>query len=178
MPEAHETYVDWLEVENRAFADAAQLGLDVAVPSCPAWSVEVLVVHHASFQIWITELIVERAQEPVAPREQRPPGRSIEHARDYVAEMFTLLLPNLIRSFGAPLPSGTLALRSTDDRCSWTVRPTATTIEMVADGDAGDASLTGSTSDLFLALWSRASNAHEDGDTSVLKQWRSAIAGT
>ncbi len=240
MGEAHDTYVDWLQAENRALADAARLGLQVPVPSCPGWSVEDLVVHHASFQIWITELIVERAQEPVAPSARRPPGgtgvlewyasvgdrfvetlrrtdpatpvwavtgeqragawarrqasetsvhrwdaqnahamgRPIEHAQDYLEEMFTLLLPNLIGSFGAPLPSGALTLRSTDDRCSWTVQPTATTIEVVAEGDAADASLTGSTSDLFLAIWGRSGDARLQGDGSVLEQWRAALAGS
>jgi len=239
MPEAHDTYVDWLQVENWAFAEAARRGMNVAVPSCPGWSVEDLVVHHASFQLWITELVVERAQEPVAPPERRPPagmgalewfdavserfvdtlrrtdpetpvwvvtgeqragawarrqasetsvhrwdaqhargaGLAIEHAPDYLAEMFTLLLPNLIRSFGAPMPAGALVLRSTDDRSVWTVRPAADTIEMVPEGDPADAALTGSTSDLFLALWGRPTDIQVQGDRSVLEQWRTAIAG-
>lgn len=240
MTEAHGTYVDWLQAENRAFADAARLGLDVAVPSCPGWSVEDLVLHHASFQIWITELIVERAQEPVAPADRRAPagigvvdwyetvgdrfvetlrrtdpatpvwavtgeqrvgawarrqasetsvhrwdaqnahavGRPIEHARDYVEEMFSLLIPNLIRSFGAPRPSGSLALRSTDEQCSWTARATTEAIELVADDGPADASLTGSTSDLFLAIWGRSSDALFTGDDAVLEQWRAAVAGS
>lgn len=67
MPADHETYVGWLENENRAFADAARKDLDARVPTCPAWNVRQLVIHHGSFQAWVTGLLVERAQFPVAP---------------------------------------------------------------------------------------------------------------
>jgi uncharacterized protein (TIGR03083 family) len=239
VSEAHETYVDWLVEENRTFAAAARLGLDTVVPSCPGWSVRDLVEHHASFQLWITELIVERAQEPVAPSARRPPsgvdvvewydaigdqlvetlrgtdpatpvwsvtgeqragswarrqasetsvhrwdaqnahgsGRPITHAGDYVSEMLTLLLPNVIRSFGTPVPGGTLALHSTDERCAWAVGPNGPTIEMIPEHGKVDVSLTGSTSDLFLALWGRPTATTIEGDASVLAQWRTAISG-
>lgn len=239
MTETYDTYVDWLELENRAFIDAALLGLDAPVPTCPGWSVEDLVIHHASFQLWITTLITQRIQEPLAPFDVRPPlgtgvldwFRSIDaefiktlrltdpttpvwgvtsdqssgswarrqasetsvhrwdaqnahaladpvvHADDYLTEMFTLLLPNLIRFFGAALPLGTLMLHSTDDRQTWTVRPSGSTIEVDAQGATPDVRLLGTSSDLFLALWRRPTSVRIEGDAVVLDQWRTAITG-
>jgi uncharacterized protein (TIGR03083 family) len=239
MTETHNTYVDWLEMENRAFVDAARLGLDAPVPTCPGWLVKDLVLHHASFQLWITALIVDRVQEPIAPSDAYPPfgidvldwyqsigdefvrtlrltdpstpvwgvtgeqragawarrqasetsvhrwdaqnaqtiGRPIEHADDYLGELFTLLLPSLIRSFGAVLPLGTLMLRSTDHRLTWSVRPLGGTIELAALSTEPDVQLTGTSSDLFLALWRRPSAVRVEGDLKILGQWQAAIAG-
>ena len=221
MTETHNTYVDWLEMENQALVDAARLGLEAPVPTCPGWLVKDLVIHHASFQLWITALIVDRVQEPIAPSDAYPPvgidvldwyqsigdefvrtlrltdpstpvwgvtgeqrvgawarrqasetsvhrwdaqnaqaiGRPIEHAADYLSEMFTLLLPSLIRSFGAVLPSGILTLHSADDRLTWPVRPVGDTIELAPVGTEPDVRLTGTSSDLLLALWRRPSGA-------------------
>jgi uncharacterized protein (TIGR03083 family) len=228
-----------LEMENRAFVDAARLGLDAPVPTCPGWLVKDLVLHHASFQLWITALIVDRVQEPIAPSDAYPPvgidvldwyqsigdefvrtlrltdpstpvwgvtgeqragawarrqasetsvhrwdaqnaqtiGRPIEHADDYLGELFTLLLPSLIRSFGAVLPLGTLMLRSTDHRLTWSVRPLGGTIELAALSTEPDVQLTGTSSDLFLALWRRPSAVRVEGDLKILGQWQAAIAG-
>ena len=91
--------------------------------------------------------------------------------------MFEHLLPGLIKSFGAPLPDGTLALRSTDTTERWTMTTTDDRITIAPDHPPADVTLSGTTSDLLLALWNRPSNADTDGDPRVLQQWRRAITG-
>ena len=68
MPENHETYVEWLRTENRALVATARFNLAASVPTCPGWSVRDLLIHHGSFQAWITGMLLEHAQFPVAPR--------------------------------------------------------------------------------------------------------------
>ena len=57
MPEAHDTYVEWLSEENLAFAQAVEQDANALVPTCPGWNVRDLVVHHGSFQDWITTML-------------------------------------------------------------------------------------------------------------------------
>ena len=243
-------YVDWLEAENQALVEAARLGVDALVPSCPGWTVRDLVFHHASFQLWITGLIVERVQEPQAPlTAAKPPKgkgilrwyeqiaaglvsalratdpqtpvwgvttehtagawarrqasessvhrwdaqnahdvcRPIEHAADYLSELFGLLLPNLIVNFGLVVPSGSMALRSVDDGQVWLVRPSDVDdpddarVGARADDQsdvAADVVVSGTSSDLLLAMWNRISDVEIDGDLDVLGGWRAATSGT
>lgn len=237
MPESHEHYVDWLRVENRALVDAASINVDATVPTCPGWSVRELVLHHGSFQAWITGMLLERAQFPVAPRQvelsddvdvldwylpigdqlvatlleigpdvamwdvtgQHRSGawarrqasetsvhrvdvqhanataQPIVHAGDYIDEMLTLLVPNLIKEFAAPKPTGSLRLESTDEDCVWHAL-WETDGSASVDGQA-DARLVGTTSDLFLALWRRPNSARVFGDASTLARWNATISG-
>lgn len=101
----------------------------------------------------------------------------IAHAADYISEMFEHLLPSLIRRFGAPLPDGTLALRSTDTTDTWTMTTVDDRITITPDHPQADLTLSGAASDLLLALWNRPSNADTEGDRDVLQQWRRAITG-
>ncbi len=104
-------------------------------------------------------------------------GEPIAHATDYISEMFEHLLPGLIKSFGAPLPHGTLALRSTDTTERWTMTTADDRLMIAPDHPPAHVTLSGTTSDLLLALWNRPSNAETDGDREVLQQWRRAITG-
>ena len=238
MAETSDTYVNWLEVENKAFADACQRNVTASVPTCPGWSVLDLVAHHASYQRWITQIVTERLVELRAPAivavsDDDPIGwyRSIGaglikafrtapgdshvwsvtnqatvsawarrqasetcvhrwdaqnatgdsepliHADDYLSETFDHLLPGLNASFTVPVPEGTIALRSTDQPMIWTsnIHPAARRPD---DHDAPtDVTVTGTTSDLFLALWNRPNRSAITGDVAVLHQWRSALTG-
>ena len=243
MPEDHETYVGWLQSENETFAAAARINLETRVPTCPGWTLRDLVIHHGSFQAWITGMLLERAQSPVAPvtvaldrdadvlgwyipigdrlvatlleigpdaamwdatgqqrsgawarrqasetsvhrwDAQHAHGRAqpILHAGDYIDEMLTLLVPNLVKVFGAPTPTGTLSLESTDENRVWRAAwdPAAWEsgqLEQV-HGEA-DARLIGTTSDLFLALWRRPNAAEVVGNTASLTSWNATITGT
>ena len=238
MHQNHETYVDWLRSENQALADAARINLDAGVRTCPGWNVRELVIHHGSFQAWITGMLVEHAQFPVAPRQvelgedvdvlgwyvpiadrlvatllevgpdaaiwdvtgqhlsgawarrqasetsvhrwdaQHANGtaRPILHSGDYIDEMLTLLVPNLIKAFGAPMPTGSLLLESTDEDRVWYAARDAERLDPVDRG--ADARLIGTTSDLFLALWHRPNAARVVGDHSSLASWNATISGT
>ena len=238
MPENHETYVEWLRTENRALVATARFNLAASVPTCPGWSVRDLLIHHGSFQAWITGMLLEHAQFPVAPRHielsvdvdvidwYAPIGdqlvaallevgpdvamwdvtgqhlsgawarrqasetsvhrvdaqlangtaKAIEHASDYIDEMVNLLVPNLIASFGAPKPTGTMLLESTDEDRIWHATWKAVGSEP-ADRDA-DVRLVGTSSDLFLALWRRPNAATFIGDHSTLASWNATICGT
>jgi len=100
----------------------------------------------------------------------------INHADDYIIEMITLLLPNLIEHWGAEAPAGSLALLATDVDRQWVANYSATGIK-VSEGGHGDVTVSGSASEVFLAVWSRPSSATVDGDVSVLDGWRRAISG-
>lgn len=97
-------------------------------------------------------------------------GEPIAHAADYISEMFGHLLPGLINNFGAPLPHGTLALRSTDTTDRWTMTTADDRITIAPDHTPADVTLSGTASDLLLELWNRPSNADTEGDRDVLQQ--------
>ncbi len=98
-------------------------------------------------------------------------GEPIAEAADYISEMFEHLFPGLIKSFGAPMPDGTLALRSTDTTERWTMTTADHRITITPDHPPADVTLSGTTSDLLLALWNRPRKADMDGDPRVLQQW-------
>ena len=102
----------------------------------------------------------------------------IAHADDYISEILEHLLPGLITSFGAPLPQGTLAIRATDSANTWTTTSIADRITSAPDDIPADVTLSGTASDLLLALWNRPSNTETDGDHDVLGQWRRALVGS
>lgn len=78
MTESHDTYILWLERENQAFADACERDLTLPVPTCPGWTTLDLLVHHASFQSWITTIVDEHLLDPVAPAPLTPPPNGDE----------------------------------------------------------------------------------------------------
>ena len=240
MSEAHQTYLRWLEQENRAFVDAAGVDLALPVPSCPGWSVNDLVLHQASFQLWITGLVTDRTTDGRAPTDAVPPprlgvvdwcesvgtglvaalracaadtpvwgvtrhqtagswarrqasetsvhrwdaqnahaaGQPIDHADDYLDEMFVELVPSLVGRFGATAPTGSIELRSLDQQLSWTAEWSDVGTTFGPQQSAADATVTGTTSDLFLAIWNRSAEVEIDGDLGVLDEWRRAIAGS
>lgn len=238
MAESHDTYVNWLEAENHAFAGACERDLAVGVPTCPGWTMHDLLAHHASFQSWITTIVHDRLLDPFAPISIAPPdddeiswyrsigerlvatlrsappeasvwgvtdqqtvgawarrqasetsvhrwdaqnatgvATPIAHADDYISEILEHLLPGLIARFGAPLPQGTLAIRATDSANTWTATSTIGCINSVPDHTPADVTLSGTASDLLLALWNRPSNTETNGDHDVLGQWRRALVG-
>lgn len=238
MTETHDTYVQWLEDENRAFADACARDLALPMPTCPGWTVLNLLEHHASFQLWIAAILNERLLDPrapvaiVAPDGDDPidwyrtigsglidafratdPGthvwgvtnqqtagawarrqasetsvhrwdaddatgfaEPVEHADDYISEIFDHLLPALIA--GAIVPDGAILLISTDQQFSWTAAGTVDRASLNRRVEHADVTLSGTTSDLLLSLWNRPNAVEVSGDENVLHQWRRAITGS
>lgn len=101
----------------------------------------------------------------------------IEHADDFIVEIFDHLLPGLIANFGAPSPTGTIGLASTDEKLAWRASPMPGGVGLERGHSIADVTLSGTTSDLFLALWNRPAAIDIVGDQDVLRQWRRAIAG-
>ncbi len=238
MTESYETYIGWLETENHAFADACQRDTTALVPTCPGWSVLDLLAHHASYQMWITQIVSERLVEPQAPVTVAPPrgdpvgwyraigaglieafrsanggdhvwsvtneatasawarrqasetsvhrwdaqhatdvAAPLTHADDYLSEIFDHLLPGLTANFGAPVPQGVIGLRSSDQPRVWRAPPNTGQSGLDQPDTPADVTVTGTTSDLLLALWNRPNTSTTAGDPAVLELWRRAIRG-
>ena len=102
------------------------------------------------------------------------PTGPVLHADDYIDEMLTLLVPNLIKEFGASTPWGSLLLESTDEDRVWRAASGTAALEPVERATR----LIGTTSDLFLALWRRPNSITVVGDPSTLESWSSTISGS
>ncbi len=101
----------------------------------------------------------------------------LTHADDYLSETFDHLLPGLTANFGAPVPESTIRLRSTDQPFTWTSTANPARHGPDQQDTPTDVTVTGTTSDLFLALWNRPNRSITTGDHAVLERWRRAIAG-
>jgi len=229
-------YLDVLEDEGKGLADAAEGNETVPVPTCPGWDVTDLVCHLASFQMWITGIVADRAREPRRPTEARPPagepvvawfrsvlhgllaelrstppdtevwtvtidhhagawaarqagetaihrwdvdnalgqGEPIAHAADYLDELFGLLMPNLMPFLGVEPPPATMRLQ--DGPSSWTVAAPhgAAALGRDTTGHA-DVTVTGTSSDLLLAIYGRPAQVSIDGDAEAFKSWQQAL---
>ena len=73
---AADHYIDHVDNESAALAAAAHAGgVDADCPSCPGWKVDRLVGHTGTIHQWVTEILRQRATEPVDSRSlPRPPG--------------------------------------------------------------------------------------------------------
>jgi len=55
-------FVAAIRSDAEALADVARLGLDTEVPSCPGWTVRMLVGHLGVLHRWVTQIVGTRAQ--------------------------------------------------------------------------------------------------------------------
>jgi uncharacterized protein (TIGR03083 family) len=76
------TYVKHVRVAGDALADAADGHLDAQVPTCPDYTVEVLVKHAATFCQWVAA-ILEGGGEPVAPDEVGEGDPIVLHRKEH-----------------------------------------------------------------------------------------------
>jgi MDMPI C-terminal domain len=102
----------------------------------------------------------------------------LSHANDFLSETFGNLVPGLIAQFAAPVPTGTIQLRSTDQPLAWRSPQRAGGRSLDSKHTHADVIVTGTTSDLFLTLWNRPNISTTVGDSDVLKQWQRAITGS
>lgn len=70
-----------------------------------------------------------------------------------------------------------IGLASTDEKLAWRASPVPGGVGLERGHSIADVTLSGTTSDLFLALWNRPAAIDIVGDQDVLRQWRRAIAG-
>ena len=98
----------------------------------------------------------------------RTPSFDADLAQDGIGE---LLLGFARRRSNAIATPGRLALRASDGP-SWLVSFGGEKIESTVTDEEGDATVEGTSSDLYLWLWNRPSPARVSGDASVADSWR------
>jgi uncharacterized protein (TIGR03083 family) len=103
-----------------------------------------------------------------------------EQAVDLIDELFQAALPYLLPFLGRTAPEFSLALHSVDG--TYRRRIHATTGQPYLSHDShdptpADATLTGTPSDLLLALWRRTNATILTGDRTALTAWQQAIGG-
>lgn len=115
-------YLDLLEDEGRGLADAAGGNETVPVPTCPGWDVTDLLCHLATFQLWITGIVADRAGEARLPTEARPP------AGEPVVAWFRSALSGLLAELRATPPDTPVWTVTIDHRAgAWAARQAAET---------------------------------------------------
>ena len=113
-------------------------------------------------------------------RAKRPRGcraDPAERAADFIDELFEAALPYILPSLGRTVPEASLALRSVDGRHHRRIDGATGRLGLSRDPHPADATLTGTPSDLLLALWRRANAATLTGDPAALAAWQQAIDG-
>lgn len=106
----------------------------------------------------------------------RPRPLEPDLAAEGIDEYVVMHVPHMTKA-PAPRSDVSLTLRASDAAASWQVRFTDTGVSM-ARGDGGDATLTGTASDLYLELMGRGPDvaSSAEGDAAAVAAWREAVA--
>jgi len=100
-----------------------------------------------------------------------------ERAMDFIDELFKAALPYILPFLGRPVPKVSLTLRSADGTYRRRIDGTSGRPHLTHDPTPADATLTGTPSDLLLALWRRTNAATLAGDLTALTAWQQAVDG-
>ena len=100
-----------------------------------------------------------------------------ERAADFIDELFEATLPYTLPFLGRPVPEASLALLATDGTYRRRVDAAHGQPRLSHDQAPADADLTGTPSDLLLALWRRNNTTTLNGDPNALAAWQHAIDG-
>lgn len=147
--------------------------VDATPPDTPMWTVTTdrtaaswprRQAHDLSVHRWDAQHALGRA-DPI------PAGR----ARDFIDELFGSALPFIVPFLGRSLPANSLALRSTDGSYRRRVDGSTGQPRLTHDVAEADCTLTGTPSDLLLAVWSRPHGARVDGDPAILTAWQRTV---
>jgi uncharacterized protein (TIGR03083 family) len=68
-----DAYLAAVAADGAALADAARLGLEQPVPSCPGWSVQDLLEHTGGVHQWVTETVRTGSLTRISRRDLPPP---------------------------------------------------------------------------------------------------------
>jgi hypothetical protein len=98
-------------------------------------------------------------------------------AVDFIDELFESVLPYTLPFLGRPVPDSSLHLQSTDSESFRRVDGASGQVQLSRQQHSPDAVLTGTSSDILLALWRRSSGATLTGDPACLSNWQDAIDG-
>jgi uncharacterized protein (TIGR03083 family) len=170
-PDPDTPLVEWY----RTSLDLLLKAVDTTDPDTPMWTVTTDQKAGAWCRRQAHDLTVHRWDAQHARGRARPvhPVR----ATDFVDELFEVALPYLLPFLGRPVPGHSLALRSADGGYLRRIDAATGQPPVSQDQTPADATLTGTPSDLLLALWRRDSAATLTGDPAALAAWQQAIDG-
>ncbi len=100
-----------------------------------------------------------------------------DRAADFIDELFQAALPYILPFIGRPVPKASLALQSADGTYHRRIDATTGRPYLSREQTPADATLTGTPSDLLLALWRRTNAATLADDPTALAAWQQAIDG-
>ncbi len=158
----------------------ASLGLlltaiDSTDPDTPMWTVTLDQKAGAWYRRQAHDLTVHRWDAQDAYGAAQP--IQDERAADLIDELFEAALPYILPFLGRPAPEASLALRSTDGTYRRRIDATTGQPYLSHNPTLAHATLTGSPSDLLLALWRRSNATTLTGDPTALSAWQEAIDG-
>lgn len=170
-PDAGETLAEWYEDSLELLLKA----IDTTDPDTPMWTVTINQTAGAWPRRQAHDLTLHRWDAQHTRGHAQP--IQAEHAIDFVDELFTAALPYILPFLGREAPETSLALRSPDGTYSRRVDGSTGRPQLSHDPTPADATLTGTPSDLLLALWRRDNAATLTGDPTALAAWQRAIDG-
>ncbi|MBO3751423.1 maleylpyruvate isomerase family mycothiol-dependent enzyme [Streptosporangiaceae bacterium NEAU-GS5] len=159
----------------RASLDVLLKAIDTTDPETPMWTVTIDQKAGAWCRRQAHDLTVHRwdAQHARGHAEPVP----AERATDFIDELFETTLPYTLPFLGRTAPEAGIALQSADQTYYRRLDGTTGRSHLSRDPGPVDAVLTGTPSDLLLALWRRANAATLTGDPTALAAWQQAIDG-
>jgi uncharacterized protein (TIGR03083 family) len=170
-PDPEATLAGWYQAGLDLLLDA----VDATDPDTPMWTVTIEQRAGAWCRRQAHDTTVHRwdAQEACG----HPDPIDAERAADFIEELFEVALPYLLAFVGRSAPEASLALRSADGTYSRHVDGSGGRPRLSGGRLPADAVLTGTPSDLLLALWRRTNDAVLTGDPAALHAWQRAIDG-
>jgi uncharacterized protein (TIGR03083 family) len=170
-PEPDVTLAEWY----RASLELLLKAIDTTDPDTPMWTVTIDQKAGDWCRRQAHDLTVHRWDAQHARGHAQPVHT--ERAVDFIDELFEATLPYTLPFVGRTVPEASLALRSADDTYYRRLDGATGKPRLSRDPNPADAVLTGTPSDLLLALWRRADAATLTGDPTVLAAWQQAIDG-
>ena len=170
-PDADVSLAEWYRASLELLLEA----VDSTEPDTPMWTVTTDQTAGAWCRRQAHDLTIHRwdAQharghpEPIQP----------ERAADFIDELFEAALPYILPFLGRPAPARSLAVRSADGSYYRRIDAVTGQPHLSLDQTPADATLTGTPSELLLALWRRDSATILAGDPTALAAWQQAIDG-
>jgi uncharacterized protein (TIGR03083 family) len=149
--------------------------IDTTDPDTPMWTVTIDQKASAWCRRQAHDLTVHRWDAQNAYGRAHP--IHAERAADFIDELFQAALPYILPFLGRTPPNLSLALRSADGTYHRRIGGTTGPPHLSHDPAPADATLTGTPSDLLLALWRRTNATTLTGDPAALAAWQQAIDG-
>jgi uncharacterized protein (TIGR03083 family) len=170
-PDPDGTLAQWYQ----ASLDLLLKAVDTTDPDTPMWTVTIDQKASAWCRRQAHDLTVHRWDAQNARGQAQP--LHPERAVDFIDELFEAALPYILPFLDRPVPTLSLALRSAEGTYHRRVDAATGKPHLSHDPTPADATLTGTPSDLLLALWRRTSTTTLTGDRTALATWQEAIDG-